>query len=196
MPVVSKPEQDPSGTNANDDDDAIWRDLVARLEGPSAAGYSPDGLDEPSSPDASGPDSDGAAPAGKSTSFGDYDPLGISRAPHSAPRGNGADADTGPAAGTEPPGPRDYAADDPWPDGDEFVPEDPPPLSSVEPALMLAWTGAVGGPIVLLLTALLWRGAPLTAIIAMIAVFVVSAAYLMFRLPSQRDDDGDDGAVL
>ncbi|MCY0904221.1 hypothetical protein [Arthrobacter sp. H14-L1] len=194
--MVSKPEQDPSGTNANDDDDAIWRDLVARLEGPSVAGYTTGGLDDPSSTDAIGTDSNGAPPAGKPTSFGDFDPLGISRAPHSGARGNGADADTGPAAGTGPPGPRDYAAEDQWPDGEEFVPEDPPPLSAVEPALMLAWTGAVGGPIVLLLTALLWRGAPLTAIIAMIAVFVVSAAYLMFRLPSQRNDDGDDGAVL
>ncbi len=194
--MVSKPEQDPSETNANDDDDAIWRDLVARLEGPSGAGYSPDGFDEPSSPDGFGLDSDGPARAGKPTSFGDFDPLGISRAPHAAPRGNGPDADTGPAAGTGPPGPRDYAAEDPWQDGDDFVPEDPPLLSAVEPALMLAWTGAVGGPIVLLLTALLWRGAPLTAIIAMIAAFVVSAGYLMFRLPSQRDDDGDDGAVV
>ncbi len=193
--MVSKPEQDPSGSNANDDDDAIWRDLVARLEAP-AAGYSPDGLDETPSPDASAPESDGAPPSGKPTSFGDFDPLGISRAPHSAPRGNGADAVTGPAAGSGPSGPRDFAAEDSWPDGDEFVPEDPPLLSSVEPALMLAWTGAVGGPIVLLLTALFWRGAPLTAIIAMIAVFVVSAAYLMFRLPTERDDDGDNGAVL
>ncbi|MBG0740510.1 hypothetical protein IV500_14095 [Paeniglutamicibacter antarcticus] len=194
--MVSKPEQDPSETNANDDDDAIWRDLVARLEGPSAAGYSLDGFDEPSSPAGAGIDSDSAAPIGKPTSFDDFDPLGISRAPHSSPRGNGADEDTGPAPGTGPPGPRDYAAEVPWPDGDDFVPEDPPPLSAVEPALMLAWTGAVGGPIALLFTALLWRGAPLTAILAMIAAFVVSAGYLMFRLPAQRDDDGDDGAVV
>ncbi|WP_434619164.1 hypothetical protein [Arthrobacter sp. A5] len=207
--MVNKPEQNPSGPSANDDDDAVWRDLVARLESPSAQGYSPEGLTDDSSggSPAAGDGGTGIPEQRDYPSFSDFDPLGVSRRerrPGVRDSGPGTDAGSRtPADGPSkdpnegaPRGPRDYAGDDPWPDDEGFVPAEPPPLSSVEPALMLAWTGALGGPLAVLLAALFWRDAPVTAIIAMIAVFVVSAGYLMFRLPSHREDDDDDGAVV
>ncbi len=61
---------------------------------------------------------------------------------------------------------------------------------------MLAWVGALGAPLGLLLAAMLWRDAPLTAIFGLVAVFLISAGYLIFRLPATRGDDDDDGAVV
>jgi hypothetical protein len=158
----------PLEPDANDED-AVWADLVARLEETPTEGP--------------GPRQD----------FSDFDPLGIARPAPIA----GAGADTS-AAPAPPPaaasGPRNYGVDDE--EEGAFVPEDPPSLAAAEPALLLAWVGAAGAPIVLLLAAILWRGAPLVAIIGIILVFVASAGYLVFRLPASRDDDGDDGAVL
>ncbi len=58
---------------------------------------------------------------------------------------------------------------------------------------MLAWLGAVGGPIALLLSAMFWRSAPLLAIVGMVAGFVLAAVYLIMKLPQEKDED-DDGA--
>ena len=56
--------------------------------------------------------------------------------------------------------------------------------------MVLAWTGALGGPVLLLLFAMFWRNAPLAVILGVIALFVAAAGYLLFRLPSHHDDDG------
>ena len=58
---------------------------------------------------------------------------------------------------------------------------------------MLAWVGAVGGPVALLLAAMFWRSAPLLAILGIVAVFVVSVIYLIMKLPTDKDEY-DDGA--
>lgn len=108
-----------------------------------------------------------------------------------------------PAAGHTPelPGPpRNEAGDrdavsEPEDDVDGFVPEEPPPLGVGNPLLVLAWCGAVGGPLFLLGMAMFWRSAPLAAIVAVLVLFLASVAWLVFRLPSSRDTD-DDGAVL
>jgi hypothetical protein len=166
--MASDPVPSPLGPDANDED-AVWADLVARLEQTPADGPGP------------------------RQEFADFDPLGIAR-PAPLP-GAVADTAAAPSAPTPaPPGPRDYGVDDD--DEGAFVPEDPPSLAAAEPALLLAWVGAAGAPIVLLLAAILWRGAPLAAIIGIILVFVASAGYLVFRLPASRETDGDDGAVL
>lgn len=89
-------------------------------------------------------------------------------------------------------GPRDYAADDAG-DG-EFVPEDPPPLGFGNPLMVLAWCGATGAPIVLLLAAMFLRNSPAPLWIGLIAVFLLSVGYLMWKLPRHRAEDGDDGA--
>jgi hypothetical protein len=91
-----------------------------------------------------------------------------------------------------PSGPRDYFVEEP--DEDEgYVPPEPEPLGAGEPLLVLAWIGAVGAPLGLLLTAMLWRGAPFAAVLGMVVLFVASAVYLLFRLPKDRDGY-DDGA--
>ena len=58
---------------------------------------------------------------------------------------------------------------------------------------MLAWLGAVGGPVALVLAAMFWRSAPLMAILGIVAAFVLSVIYLIMQLPQEKDDH-DDGA--
>jgi hypothetical protein len=78
-------------------------------------------------------------------------------------------------------------------DGGEFVPEEPPSLAGTDPLTMLAWLGAVGGPVALLLSAMFWRSAPLLAIVGIVAVFVLATVYLIMKLPQEKNGD-DDGA--
>ncbi|HXF03035.1 MAG TPA: hypothetical protein VN601_08595 [Arthrobacter sp.] len=148
-----------------DRDDAVWQDLVARLEETDSG--TPDGpLPEPPAAD------------------GGTDPRRLRDIfEHRLPEAGPPDA---------PSGPRDYIAEEP--DDDEgYVPPEPEPLGAGEPLLVLAWVGAVGSPLGLLLTAMLWRGAPLAAVLGMVVLFVASAVYLLFRLPKERDGH-DDGA--
>lgn len=91
-------------------------------------------------------------------------------------------------------GPRDYIPEEDETDG-TFIPEEPPPLGSGEPLVILAWLGAAGGPLLLLLFAMFWRGAPMPVVLGIVAVFVTCAGYLLFRLPQSRDAD-DDGAAV
>lgn len=195
----SDPKSPDPDSGANQDD-AVWLDLVARLEQtdsglapePAAGGEGTGGEET----GADGTDGDAAGKGGAGTGaagdpagprrFSDFDPLGLA-APGPGPTPGSAPASRG-AAGT---GPRDYEADD---DGDgEFVPEEPPKLSDTDPLTMLAWIGAVGGPIALLLSVMFWRSAPLLAIIGMVAAFAVSVVYLITKLPHEKDEY-DDGA--
>ena len=90
-------------------------------------------------------------------------------------------------------GPRDYDADDL---DEEFVPEELPSLAGSEPAIVMAWIGAAGGPIFLVLAAIFWRGIPLLGVMGVIVAFLVGTGYLLFRLPKNRDHDSGDGAVV
>ena len=92
------------------------------------------------------------------------------------------------------PGPRDYSPEEDESDG-SFVPDEPPPVGSGEPLVILAWLGAAGGPLLLLLFAMFWRGAPMPVVLGIVAIFVTCAGYLLFRLPQSRDE-GDDGAAV
>jgi hypothetical protein len=58
---------------------------------------------------------------------------------------------------------------------------------------MLAWIGAVGGPLALLFTAMFWRSAPLLAVMGILATFLASVVYLIMKLPQEKDEN-DDGA--
>jgi hypothetical protein len=139
--------------------------------------------------------------------FTDFDPLGLApsaaapvepsavereqaAARRRAAEAAGSGAPTGEAAQTGPEGPRDYGVDD---EEGAFVPEDPPILSATDPLTMLAWLGAVGTPIALVLSAMFWRSAPLLAILGMVAVFVAAVVYLIMKLPQEKDEN-DDGA--
>lgn len=212
---MNRPGSGSQDQSANQDD-AVWLDLVARLEekpgaptGTVPASASSPGPNAPGpnakTPDLPGPDA--AAGAGRSATFRDFDPLGLAgtaptelsaaerhAATAGAGDGDGAKAGEGTAGygqgGSEAFGPRDYAVED---DAGDFVPEEPPSLAGTDPLTMLAWLGAIGAPLALLLAAMFWRSAPLLAIVGMVAAFILAVAYLIMKLPQEKDEN-DDGA--
>ncbi|MHA7239038.1 hypothetical protein [Arthrobacter sp. TMS1-12-1] len=192
----------PRGQEPNEStDDAVWQDLVARLEGTSTDPDSPatprrapiDGVPapRPEDPDGRGPD-----PA-RGRGDGMHDVTGAGGETPDGPATT--DRERAEAIFRNQPftsrGPRDYAAPE-EPDEDEgFTPEEPPPLGSGDPLTVLAWIGAAGGPIMLLLFAMFWRTAPMVATLGLLALFLAGAGYLVTKLPKQRDI-GDDGAEV
>ncbi|MDQ0850834.1 hypothetical protein QFZ65_002772 [Arthrobacter sp. B3I9] len=194
---MTRPDPTSPDSGANQDD-AVWLDLVARLEG---------------SPSPADPKDTAGGPAGDSAAarpFSDFDPLGLAGAPPvelsakerlartregtGTPDAAYSPDPHAPADGAQPPtGPRDYGADDDPFASDEFVPEEPPSLAGADPMTVLAWLGAVGGPIALLLSAMFWRSAPLTAILGIVVVFAASVVFLIMKLPGEKDEH-DDGA--
>jgi hypothetical protein len=188
---MNRPDPGSPDQGANQDD-AVWLDLVARLEGHSPAEPDVAATDQ-------NPGAGGGTPAtpGRPATFRDFDPLGLAGAApaelsaaerqEASPAGRNAhDSGTdGNAAG-----PRDYDVAE---DDGEFIPEEPPSLAGTDPLTMLAWLAAVGGPIALLLSAMFWRSAPLLAVVGIVAVFVLGAVYLIMKLPQEKDDN-DDGA--
>lgn len=215
---MNRPDSNSSDPSANQDD-AVWLDLVARLEGktseadaePRAEDARQDRAEQPPAGTAnasgSSPADPPAVPENPAKRFTDFDPLGLApsaAAPvepsavereQAAERRRAAEAagssplPSQPAQGG-PGGPRDYGVDD---EDDAFVPEDPPILSATDPLTMLAWLGAVGSPVALVLSAMFWRSAPLVAILGMVAVFVAAVVYLIMKLPQEKDEN-DDGA--
>jgi hypothetical protein len=190
---MNRPDPGSPDQGANQDD-AVWLDLVARLEGDSPAGPEPG---ESASEET--PDTPRGTPAAsqRAATFRDFDPLGLSEAaptePSAAERQEASAASRNAKASAEESGaagPRDSDVPD---DGGEFVPEEPPSLAGTDPLTMLAWFAAVGGPIALLLSAMFWRSAPLLAIVGIVAVFVLGTVYLIMKLPQEKDDN-DDGA--
>jgi hypothetical protein len=147
----------------------------------------------------------GSGTEGAARHFIDFDPLGLApRAPRelsAAERQQAAEqakaaereraarsgeADVPAGAGD----PRDYSIED---DDGEFVPEEPPKLSATDPLTMLAWLGAVGSPVALVLSSMFWRSAPLLAILGMVVIFIAAVVYLIMKLPQEKDEN-DDGA--
>ncbi len=161
----------PRGQEPNEStDDAVWQDLVARLE------------QTPSAPDRAGGEDPEPAPE-RNAGVGMSDQERVRALFENQPR-------------RSPGGPRDYTPQEPDDDEDEgYHPPEPPALGSGEPLLVLAWFGAVGGPIALLLLAMFWRAAPLMMMLGILAIFLVSVAFLIFRLPKTRDFD-DNGAEV
>lgn len=78
---------------------------------------------------------------------------------------------------------------------EHFVPEEPPSLRPTHPVSALAWLGALGGPLFLLVAALAWRAAPSVLVGAAVLAFVVGFVTLVVRMPDEREDS-DDGAVV
>ncbi|TLM82820.1 hypothetical protein [Pseudarthrobacter sp. NamE5] len=186
---MNRPDPGSPDQGANQDD-AVWLDLVARLESDSSAPT----MGAEADPD-EGPRQDAPGPGNRPAAFRDFDPLGLAGAAPSemsaAERQASADgAGSHPAAGGAPAGPRDYDVDE---EEGAFVPEEPPSLAGTEPLTMLAWLAAVGGPVALLLSAMFWRSAPLLAIVGIVAVFVLGTVYLIMKLPQEKDEN-DDGA--
>ncbi|VXB63342.1 conserved hypothetical protein [Arthrobacter sp. 9V] len=186
---MNRPDPNSADQSANKDDDAVWLDLVSRLE---ATQSGPAGEPAEDSHEGHGVEAGHPQPGpGPGRTFKDFDPLGLSApAQEAAPDGAATreDAET-PGRSS---GPRDFEVED---EDHTFIPEEPPSLAGTEPLVMLAWVGAVGGPIALLFTAMFWRSAPLTATLGIVAVFVASVIYLIMRLPQEKNED-DDGARL
>lgn len=115
--------------------------------------------------------------------------LGRSDVGRSEPRGSGS-------------GPRDVSADGPsFLDGldgvgesDRYEPPEPPPLPRPDLLTALAWLGAIGSPVLLLLAALFWRTAPALLIGVAVVAFIAGFVTLVVRLPDRDEDDTDDGA--
>lgn len=182
---MNRPDPNSADQSANKDDDAVWLDLVQRLEATQSGN---DG--EPPQETNKVPDAGHLRPE-SGRAFKDFDPLGLS-APATEPVPDGAIARADAETASQPSGPRDFEVED---EDHTFVPEEPPSLAGTEPLVMLAWVGAVGGPLALLFTAMFWRSAPLTAILGIVAVFVASVVYLIMRLPQEKNED-DDGARI
>ncbi|WP_426225662.1 hypothetical protein [Pseudarthrobacter sp. DSP2-3-2b1] len=198
---MTKPGSGSPDQGANQDD-AVWLDLVARLEADSGAG----GPAEAGSGDSGADESATGAPS-RSATFRDFDPLGLAGAAPtelsaaerlaSAPGaraedqdGTGGHHEASEATSSASVGPRDYEVEA---DDGAFVPEDPPSLAGTDPLTMLAWLGAVGAPIALVLSAMFWRSAPVLAVVGIVAVFVLAVVYLVMKLPQEKDEN-DDGA--
>ncbi|UZX02661.1 hypothetical protein F8G81_08575 [Arthrobacter sp. CDRTa11] len=205
---MPRPDSGSPDQSANQDD-AVWLDLVARLEGSTpdtTSGQEPGPSDTAdlsgtspatgTGPQGSADASDNPAAAGRHVGFRDFDPLGLaaptelSAAERQAAASPAPPKHAAPEDGDAPGGPRDYGLED---DDDGFVPDEPPSLAGTDPLTMLAWLGAVGGPVALLLSAMFWRSAPLLAILGILAVFILAVVYLIMKLPQEKDEN-DDGA--
>lgn len=171
------------------DDEQAWRDLVARLEQPQDAFMDDAGTSAAATGER--PGAGGGEAAGNPKGVADFDPLGVWQQ-HLAPAPSELSAKerATPAAGDA--GPRDYAGLE----DEGFVPEEPPSLSTAEPAILLSWLGAAGAPLFLVFAAIFWRSIPLTITIGVIMAFIGGTGYLLSRLPNHRDHDGGDGAVV
>lgn len=82
-------------------------------------------------------------------------------------------------------------------DLEHFVPGDPGPIFGGDPLLTMAWLGAAGIPIGLLVMLVAWRDAPLIFLQIAGVAFALSCMLLVWRLPHHRDESDDDaGAVV
>lgn len=93
--------------------------------------------------------------------------------------------------------------DDPWAsrdleDVDRFVPPDPPPLPHLSMAERLSWLGLLGGPIVLVLAAIVTYALPGWLMLIAALAFIAGFVSLVARLDRTKDrlDDPDDGAQV
>jgi hypothetical protein len=186
------------------DEDAVWRDLVARYDVPLTAEEPapwPEREDDPAlggagisevevgRVPAAGSDAEvGRVPAaGSDAESGTREPQVMP-----VPRLVRGARDPGGSTGRGLPA----AADD---DDDHFIPPPPPPLPKLDPVAKGAWLALFGGPGYLVVaTAAGWTVSGFTAFIA-VAAFVAGFAILVLRMHEPGPggpDDGDDGAVV
>jgi hypothetical protein len=164
------------------DDEAAWRDLVARFDAPV--------IDEAEAPWPERENLTGGAPG---------DRAGAARR---------ARADTGPlpAVGQLPSqdlpqdtvtsgyGPRDWASAE---ESEHYVPPAPPPLPKLDPVTKGAWAALFGGPAYLLLSTAIGWNVPGVAAFCAVAAFIGGFAVLVLRMDDGPPKSGpDDGAVV
>lgn len=88
------------------------------------------------------------------------------------------------------------AGPDTWSDEGHFVPPPPPELPEGTPVTRLAWAGTLGGPAVMLGSAMLGWDAPRVVMVGAGLAFLAGFVTLVWQLPDSRDDGWDDGARL
>lgn len=162
---------------ADDEVDAAWADIVARLGPLGTPG--PEGLDDPGAT----PGAHDRARDDRRRDDGDHRAAGASDAvppPRVLPRATG---------------PRDHAPLPDDGDDDHFVPEDPAPLRGAGLGWWAPWLALVGAPVLLGVVALARGSVPTWLVLAAVLVFAGGAVAAVLRLPS-RADEGGDGAVL
>jgi hypothetical protein len=81
-------------------------------------------------------------------------------------------------------------------DDEGYVPPEPPPLPRGDLASRAAWAGVLGGPLFLLIAAIVWQSLPKMLLLAALAAFVGGFVTLVARMPSESPDEPDDGAVV
>jgi hypothetical protein len=81
---------------------------------------------------------------------------------------------------------------------DHFVPEPPPPLPPADPVTRVAWAALIGGPLLIILAALLGIGLEGWVVLLSLGGFLGGFATLVARMRDRppNDDGWDDGAVL
>ncbi len=100
----------------------------------------------------------------------------------------GADAPTGRRSADPEP--------DSWDDEGHFTPPPPPDLPEGTPLTRLAWVGTLGGPAILLLSALTGWDPPRAVTMGAGLAFLAGFSTLVWLLPEAREDGWDDGARL
>ena len=109
--------------------------------------------------------------------------------------GERAEVEPEPPAGSAPAGPTSGASYADL-DAERFVPPPPPPLPYVPPALLAAWLGLFGAPVVLLVALVLRIDLPGWFAYGLVGAFVGGFLYLVARMQRGPRDPGDDGARL
>jgi hypothetical protein len=154
-------------------------------EDAGAGGRSPGSPAEPGGPDTPGLDAVGPDTVGPDTAR--------FRPGRRGPRHRLPDGTAGPGAYELGPGYGTGGDDDPH---DRFVPPEPPPITSTDLTSRLAWLGVIGGPLFMLAAALVWRTLPTLVVIGALTAFIGGFITLVARLPRDRGDGSDDGAVV
>jgi hypothetical protein len=163
------------------DVDAAFAAIVADFGAPAPAGAGPWPAAEDVDPD---------EPLAADLALGEEPDAGLRQA-RRGPRHRMPD-------GSDMPGGYDIDPDEREPDDpqDRFVPPEPPPITSTDLPSRLAWIGVIGGPLFLLIAALVWRTLPTLVVIGALAAFIGGFVTLVARLPRDRGDGSDDGAVV
>ncbi|MFF4648966.1 hypothetical protein [Streptomyces sp. NPDC001380] len=170
--------------------DAIFRELVASFDAPVDLRTWPDSEDLNEVPGSGGAD-------GRDRSGGPKGLDGLNGLEDFAPQPRPRPGTAHPSSGGPLPGPRDWdAAEDP--EDDHYVPPEPPPLPTGDTTSRFAWIAVLGGPALLLFSALVWGevgGWPaLLGVVAFIGGFVTLVARMKDR--DEEDDDPHGGAVV
>ncbi|GAA1934769.1 hypothetical protein GCM10009716_47290 [Streptomyces sodiiphilus] len=111
--------------------------------------------------------------------------------------GSGPLDDSSPSGQWSGTGPRDWAPEEE--DEGHFVPPEPPPLPETDMTTKMAWLGAVGGPLLLVLTVLFQQDMTWWIVTLGVGGFLGGFATLVARMRDGRDDEWTDpgsGAVV